>query len=101
MKQTRNFLKKSNTANSKTSWNAVSETWLKEAGLFAIGAYRSIGPAILGGACRFEPSCSEYAAEALHTHAPLKAAALIGRRLLKCRPLGPQGFDPVPAGGSK
>ncbi|MEQ1876109.1 MAG: membrane protein insertion efficiency factor YidD [Bdellovibrionia bacterium] len=100
MKQIRNSSKKSNIPNSKMSFQKASEACLRNAGLFAVGAYRTIGPAILGGSCRFEPSCSEFAAEALHTHSPLRAFRLIGRRLVSCRPGGPSGFDPVPLGGN-
>lgn len=64
--------------------------------LFLIGIYRTIGTTHLGGSCRFEPSCSQYAIDAVHTHNPLHAIKLIITRLLKCRPGGPFGFDPVP-----
>jgi putative membrane protein insertion efficiency factor len=62
-----------------------------------VGLYRSLGVVHgLGGACRFEPSCSEYAQTALHIHPPGKAVRLIATRVCKCRPGGPWGFDPVP-----
>jgi putative membrane protein insertion efficiency factor len=48
-------------------------------------------------ACRFSPTCSHYAAEAVRTHGALAGAWLALRRLLKCTPLHPGGFDPVPA----
>lgn len=46
--------------------------------------------------CRFTPSCSEYAREALETHGAGRGTWLTVRRLLRCRPFGPSGFDPVP-----
>lgn len=46
--------------------------------------------------CRFTPSCSSYAREALETHGTRRGLWLTARRLLRCRPFGPSGFDPVP-----
>jgi putative membrane protein insertion efficiency factor len=46
--------------------------------------------------CRFTPSCSSYAREALLVHGSRRGAWLTIRRLLRCRPFGPSGFDPVP-----
>jgi uncharacterized protein len=46
--------------------------------------------------CRFSPSCSAYAVEALEVHGAGRGTVLTLRRLLRCRPLGPSGFDPVP-----
>lgn len=56
-------------------------------------------PAVFGPACgcRFSPTCSHYAAEAVRTHGALRGILLAGRRLVKCTPLHPGGFDPVPA----
>ena len=56
-------------------------------------------PAIFGPACgcRFSPTCSHYAAEAIRTRGALAGSALAAIRLLKCTPLHPGGFDPVPA----
>lgn len=47
--------------------------------------------------CRFSPTCSHYAAEAIQTHGAFTGASLAVRRLLKCTPLHPGGLDPVPA----
>jgi uncharacterized protein len=46
--------------------------------------------------CRFFPSCSEYAREALEVHGAGRGGWLTVRRLSRCRPFGPSGFDPVP-----
>ncbi|MDR2533863.1 MAG: membrane protein insertion efficiency factor YidD [Tannerellaceae bacterium] len=51
--------------------------------------------------CRFVPTCSEYAIEALKTHGPLKGLVLAIRRILRCTPWGSQGFDPIPPASGK
>jgi hypothetical protein len=59
-------------------------------------AYRlAISPAI-GNACRFEPSCSVYAEQAILRFGVVKGSYLAGRRLLRCHPFAPGGLDPVP-----
>jgi len=50
----------------------------------------------LGNACRFEPSCSAYALEALHKHGAVRGSALAGWRLMRCQPWCAGGCDPVP-----
>ena len=50
-------------------------------------------------ACRFTPTCSQYAVEALQTHGPVKGLILSVWRILRCNPLGRYGFDPVPPKG--
>lgn len=71
--------------------------------LAAIRAYqRFLSPALpvvtLGQcACRFSPTCSHYAAEAVRTHGAIRGAWLALRRLLRCTPLSAGGLDPVPA----
>jgi uncharacterized protein len=59
------------------------------------GYQRWISPA-LPPSCRFYPTCSAYAIEALQVHGPLRGAWLALRRLLRCHPWHPGGIDPVP-----
>lgn len=58
--------------------------------------YRIALSPIFGGACRFNPSCSLYAKQALQKHRPIYALKLIFLRVIKCHPFGKYGFDPVP-----
>ena len=55
--------------------------------------------ALFGSACRFEPSCSRFAANAIRDHGLGRGAALTIKRLARCHPLGGHGYDPVPATG--
>jgi putative membrane protein insertion efficiency factor len=50
----------------------------------------------IGRSCRFLPTCSDYAAQALILHGPLRGGALAAWRLCRCQPFGGAGFDPVP-----
>lgn len=61
-----------------------------------VRVYRSAFSGLLPRACRFEPSCSAYAEEALHRHPIHSALYLIARRVLRCHPFHPGGYDPVP-----
>ena len=64
--------------------------------IFFIRAYQvTVGP-LFAGACRFEPSCSNYGLQALDRFGLLKGSWLTLRRLLRCRPFGLHGYDPVP-----
>lgn len=63
--------------------------------LTLIGWYRYWISPFLGPACRFEPTCSEYAGEAIRRFGVMAGARLACCRLLKCHPFHPGGFDPV------
>jgi uncharacterized protein len=61
-------------------------------------AYRRWLSPALPARCRFYPSCSAYALEALARHGALRGTGLAVRRLLRCHPFHPGGYDPVPSG---
>ncbi|HEX8348034.1 MAG TPA: membrane protein insertion efficiency factor YidD [Actinoplanes sp.] len=63
----------------------------------AVVAYRRYVSPALPARCRFYPSCSAYAQEALMRHGAARGTALALWRLLRCHPFHPGGFDPVPA----
>lgn len=58
---------------------------------------RSVSP-LLPPSCRFTPTCSEYANDAIATHGVLRGTLLAARRLLRCHPFSAGGHDPVPGG---
>lgn len=61
-----------------------------------IRCYQLLISPLLPPSCRYLPTCSHYAAEAITTHGPLKGSWLALRRLLRCHPWGAGGYDPVP-----
>ena len=61
-----------------------------------ISIYQRLVSPLMGPCCRFHPTCSEYAKEALKSHGLVTGIWLTIKRLSKCRPLGGSGFDPVP-----
>ena len=61
-----------------------------------IRLYQLVLSPLVGPSCRFWPSCSAYAAEAIERHGALHGSAMAGRRLLSCHPWGGSGYDPVP-----
>jgi putative membrane protein insertion efficiency factor len=62
----------------------------------AIRAYQLLVAPVLPRSCRYHPSCSHYAAEAIGRHGPWRGLGLSVRRLLRCHPWGGTGYDPVP-----
>lgn len=61
-----------------------------------IRAYQLLVAPLLPPSCRYYPSCSHYAAEAVALHGPWHGSWLALRRLLRCHPWGGSGYDPVP-----
>lgn len=64
--------------------------------LAAIRGYQILIRPLLTGSCRYLPTCSEYAAEAIVSHGALRGGWLALKRVLRCHPLGGAGLDPVP-----
>ncbi len=77
----------------KRSWIERITIWLL---IIPIRGYQIVLRPHLLGSCKFCPTCSQYAIEALLLHGPLRGGLLSARRLLRCRPLSPGGIDPVP-----
>lgn len=78
---------------------AAARLWLRRLAILPIRLYQWTISPILPMSCRFAPSCSEYAAEAILAHGPLTGAWLGVRRILRCHPWGGHGYDPVPGRG--
>lgn len=64
--------------------------------IILLRAYRMFLSPFLGRNCRFHPSCSAYAIEALQRHGAIKGTWLAARRVTRCHPWNPGGYDPVP-----
>lgn len=69
---------------------------MKELVLFLVRSYRYLISPLLGMHCRYHPSCSEYASEAIEKHGAAKGTWLALRRLGRCHPWAAGGYDPVP-----
>lgn len=77
----------------------LSAAWRNAIGALLIGlvrAYQWIISPFLRPRCRFDPSCSEYAALAIRRYGPLRGGLLTLKRLSRCHPWGGSGYDPVP-----
>jgi len=70
---------------------------VKRVALAAIAAYRRLISPALPRRCRYEPTCSAYAAQAVRRFGAARGLLLAGWRLLRCNPFSHGGFDPVPA----
>ena len=70
---------------------------IKRAMIFLIRTYQTtLSPRFSGGACRYTPTCSQYAIEAIEVHGIVKGSLLAARRILRCNPFFKGGYDPVP-----
>ena len=69
---------------------------MRNAFIFLVRIYQHTLRPLLGGQCRFHPSCSEYAVEALRIHGAWRGSLLTLHRLARCHPLGGRGVDLVP-----
>ena len=74
----------------------ILEGWLSAVLLALIQVYRQWLSPLLGPRCRFIPSCSAYAVEAIQRHGPWRGSWLSAKRLSRCHPFTPCGCDPVP-----
>jgi putative membrane protein insertion efficiency factor len=70
--------------------------WLTRLALVGITAYQWLISPLVGSACRFAPTCSEYARLAVIDHGLIRGFWLAVRRLVRCQPFHPGGFDPPP-----
>ena len=70
--------------------------WAAEALVLLVRLYQWTLRPFIGAHCRYEPSCSHYAIEALRRHGPVRGAGLAAARVLRCNPWHAGGLDPVP-----
>ena len=61
-----------------------------------VHVWRYTGAGLFPASCRYDPSCSQYALDALAAHGPLRGSWLAARRIARCHPWGGSGHDPVP-----
>ncbi|HEX3157461.1 MAG TPA: membrane protein insertion efficiency factor YidD [Gemmatimonadaceae bacterium] len=64
--------------------------------VFGVRGYQVLLSPLLPAACRYTPSCSQYAIEALERHGAVRGGWLAVKRILRCHPFRPGGYDPVP-----
>lgn len=64
--------------------------------ILLVDVYQKAISPFLGANCRYTPTCSEYAKEAIQKHGPVRGLRLAIRRILSCNPRGGSGYDPVP-----
>lgn len=69
---------------------------MKQLLMFLVRAYQLLVSPVLPPTCRFSPSCSQYSHEAISRHGALKGLWLTIKRVIRCNPWNPGGYDPVP-----
>jgi uncharacterized protein len=80
----------------QTSGTARLPSVMAQAAIGAVTAYQWTIRPVIGAHCRFWPSCSDYAIDALRRHGAVRGGALAARRVLRCNPWHEGGWDPVP-----
>ena len=70
-------------------------SWPKKLVLMSLRLYKVAVSPWLGNACRYLPTCSEYATEAVERHGVMRGSFMAGKRLLRCHPFASGGYDPV------
>jgi putative membrane protein insertion efficiency factor len=75
-------------------------TVMAEIGVGAVRTYQWTVRPLIGAHCRFYPSCSDYAVDALRLHGAARGSYLAARRILRCNPWNEGGIDPVPECGT-
>ena len=89
--------KRPQNSNARSGFRPGPETRPAAAVLIAlVRCYQWLLRPLVAPSCRFAPSCSDYAAEALARHGAVAGALLALRRIIRCHPWHPGGFDPVP-----
>lgn len=76
-------------------------TAIRRLAILPVLAYRYLISPFTPASCRYRPTCSSYAQEAILRHGPLAGTALALRRMARCHPWGGSGYDPVPEPASK
>jgi putative membrane protein insertion efficiency factor len=79
----------------RAAW-AVGDRWITRALVLLVDIYRASLSPLIGSVCRYQPTCSAYAREALVRHGAFRGSFLAVKRILRCHPFRPGGYDPVP-----
>ncbi len=77
-------------------WDHVIKAAISGVFLLLIRAYQLLLSPMLGASCRYSPTCSQYAVQAIRKHGPFKGGWLAIKRIARCHPWGGHGHDPVP-----